>query len=191
VRDYVNPIQKATQPARFMGNVPRIVTPRMSGGMGRLADYVNVIQHATMPARSLPTPPGPADTPVNQANPTPASLRDLLDQLRQNNNPQRGVFRNLAIGAGLFGTLDWSMLGMMSRVVLYNNGPNTVFFAWDTSGQQIDAFISDNSWPLYSGMSYNADTVFYKIGLRCAAGASGTVSATAWPSPSSGQGLVV
>lgn len=192
--DYRNPVQSFTQPAESLrsgGPGRRVVTPRMSGGMGRMFDYVNPFAHTTTPSQSLVTPPGPADTPIQKAVQPPATLNDLLQQMRQNNDPQRAVFRGLAIGAGGNGTLDWSMLGLMTRIVIRNKGPFSVFFAFDISGPQINTFTSDNSWELQANESFNADTVFFKIGLRCSAGQNAVVNASAWPFPSVGQSIAV
>jgi hypothetical protein len=194
MNDYINPIQRSTQPAenfRPGGAGRRIVTPRLSGGMGRMLDYTNPFAHTTSPASSLVQPPGPSDTPIQKATPQPATLNDLLQQMRQNNDPQRAIFRGLVLGAGGNGTLDWSMLGLMTRIVIRNKGPNSVFFAFDISGPQINTFTSDNSWELQANESFNGDTIFYKIGLRCKAGETAVINAAAWPFPSVGQSIAV
>jgi hypothetical protein len=94
-------------------------------------------------------------------------------------------------------TLDWSKdagdlkaYGQMGRIMIRNKGPNSVWFSFDEDGASV---VPDNTsapvdadgnpcsrWELEPKESYNVDnTVFFKIGLACAAAETAVVHASA------------
>lgn len=154
--------------------------PRQRHGQRGMGDYPEPFIEYVRPATSMPMPPGPSDFPIEQGSVTPTTndlLQRILDELVKMNIAARPVIR--AKAADSTGeTLDWSVLGIMDRLVIRNEGPNSVWFSFDKNGPAVQATTSDLSWELQAQESVNLDhCLFQKIGLLCAGGGTATVHA--------------
>lgn len=158
----------------------------------RMGDYQNPLAQRIPPATSMPMPPGPAKFPTEtQLVKTPAQLlADILRELKNQMMPTKGIFRSATVTGARPQTLDWSAMGMMTRLVIRNAGPQSVWFNFDMDGLGVDNFNpSDQSWMLQAQESFNVtNELFMKIGLRCAVGANtAVVHARAWGTPAGKQ----
>jgi len=159
---------------------------------GRLGDYPNPLHQRILPATSMPMPPGPARFPTEtKLVQTPAEiLASILRELKNQMMPTKGIFQAVAVNGLRPQTLDWSAFGMMTRLVIRNAGPQSVWFQFDIEGGNVDNFTSNQSWMLQSQESFNVtNELFMKIGLRCAAGGANNalVHARAWGTPAGKQ----
>lgn len=145
--------------------------------MRGINDYDAALASRTSPANRGSGPPGPANFPVTGP---PTSATDLLQQL-VNQNAARQPHLRAADVTSVGQTLDWSSLGLMDRILIRNKGGSSVWIAFDTEGQNVDAFTSDLSYELQAQESICIPGCqFYKIGCRCAALGTGTVHAVAF-----------
>lgn len=172
----------------------------MNGSGSALGDYVQPRHVAINPAQSMPMPPGPADAPVQVAPTTDPTLlgllaqilavnKQILDELMRQSVPQTPILRTIPTVDSTGETMDWSMFGTMTRLVLFNTGTNDAFFAFDKDGTRVDAFPSNNSQLLKANSSVNLNLCkFQKIGLRCALGSTATCYAIGFQDVAGNQG---
>ncbi len=153
------------------GDIPDSFVRRAQGAAkhgGGMGDYVEPFVEGVRPATSMPLPPGPANFPVNTQVPatTDDLLRAILKELIYQNIASRPVTRGQSISSA-GGTLDWSTVGVMDRLMLKNNGPDNVYFSFNMNGQAVVANTSDLSILLKPDSTYCCThTLFNKIGLK-------------------------
>lgn len=161
--------------------------PNRLNGMG---DYPEEFIDEVRPATSAPQPPGPADFPITNPNTDPTTnelLARILNELIRQNTATRAVIRASNVDS-VGQTLDWSMVGMMDRLIIRNKGTSSVWFSFDRNGPAVNSFTSNESWELQANESVNITLSLYqKVGLRCATGQTGTVHAMGWQSVAGNQ----
>ncbi len=156
-----------------------------------MRDYIG-FPKSTAPASGLvrppntpgsENPPGPADFPVVPGRPmsTAELLHGILTQITRQNIARIPHIRSSDVDAN-GQTLDWSMIGLMDTLIIRNKGPKSVWIAFDIDGPAVDNFSpSDLSWELLMNESVNLSLCqFERVGLRCAAGETGSVHAFAF-----------
>ncbi len=160
-----------------------------SSGLFGFGDFVEPFIEGIRPATSMPQPPGPADFPVQTNAPVTDNdlLKRILAELIAMNTPARPVIRSLIANED-GQTLDWQAAGIMDRLVMINNGPDPLWYAFDVSGPAVNAFTGDQSFELLANTSINLERCqFYKIGVICASGKTSTVNAIAFRSVAGNQ----
>lgn len=198
-------------------DIPTSVLAKAAGmsGLGaapqnyRNPNFIERVQ----PATSMPLPGGPANFPVrpaapaNQAlpNDTNGLLKALIDEVRavrdvglrileemiRQGTAARPVIRAKDVTAA-GQTLNWQSVGIMDRLMLKNNGADTVWFAFDMNGPAVNAFTSDLSFSLKADSTVNLSlSLFTKVGVKCAAGKTATVDAVAWQSVAGNQAAAI
>ena len=152
-------------------------------GMG---DYKSWLANRLVPAEGFPKPLGITDAPVQTTPAAPATLDDVASILNNQNQPMQPLLRAMLVDS-TGETMDWSAHGTMTRIMIRNKGPNSVWFAFDTFGQSVVAATSDLSWELQSQEALSIERcTFNKIGLKSPSG--GTVHAIAFPDNSGANG---
>lgn len=159
-----------------------------SGSMRGLGDYKNWLQDQISPSEGFIKPYGPANFPTN----TPASKpKDAIDglekihaELVRQRTPTRPLIRSKLVDQNGI-TLDWTANGQMSRLMIRNKGPNSIWMAFDQKGASVDNFTSNNSVEVQANESWNVELcAFAYLGLKAGAGNTGTAHAIAFPSNS-------
>lgn len=160
--------------------------PRMNG----LGDYPEPFPTNIRPATSMPQPPGPADFPITNPTTDPTEtdlLERILEELIKQNTATKPVIRAIDVDSG-GQTLDWSMVGIMDRLIIRNKGTSSLWFGFDKNGPAVPAFTSDECWELQAQESVNlTHCLFQKIGVICAAMGTATVHAIGFQSVAGNQ----
>lgn len=171
----------------------RAILESQPKGMNGLADYRSLLSQRIQPAQGFEMPFGPANYPVQtnaQASPTDL-LNKIADQLIAQKSARQPLLRSINVtNAGQ--TLDWSTIGMMTRVMIRNKGASSAWIAFDQNGPSVDNFTSDNSWELQAQEALSIELcAFSKIGCRCTGAGTATIHAMAFPANSGDFGGAV
>jgi hypothetical protein len=126
---------------------------------------------------NAPTSLGPQPaTPLNELQ----QIKQLLANTLQKQQAQTGIIRAaLVTDAGH--TFDWSMIGNMSRILLRNAGPDSVWIAFNEDGPNTPPTTGNGSIEVQAQEAWSIPNIlFQKIGLRCATGDTAKVHSIAF-----------
>ena len=177
-------------------NIPDSFFDRNKGavkkqGVRGFGDFDEPHIDAVRPVPNMPRPPGPANFPLSENAPVSSNdlLKQILAELVKQNTASRPVIRSKSLGVSDNGTLDWTTVGIMDRLVMRNAGPDNVWFAFDTNGPAVNGFTSDQSFLILPNESINlVNCQFRKIGLITGPGTTGaTVNAIAFQAQAGNQ----
>ncbi len=185
-------------------DIPTEVLKRAAGMQRRgMGDFVDPFVEGTRPATSVPLPHGPADFPMALPPATIPSTMEgkvdrlislqerLLDETVRQSIAARPVIRCKDVTAA-GQTLDWTAVGIMDRLTLWNDGPDTVWIAFDMSGPAVFAGTSDLSVPVKANGAISlTHNLFSKIGAKTAGGTTATVNAIGWQSVAGNQAAAI
>ncbi len=186
-------------------NVPTHVLQQAARNqaMRGMGDFAEPSISAIRPATSMPRPSGPANFPVqlgpqalpNDTNGLLKAIYGVLQAIRQEivyqNTASKPAMRSTAV-TDVGQTLTWQAVGIMDRLMIRNKGPDSCWYSYDTNGPNVNAFTSDLSFELQANESVNlTHCLFYKIGVRCAAGDTAVVHAQAFQSIAGNQAAAI
>jgi cysteine synthase len=131
--------------------------------------------------------------------PVPATLGSVQQELINQSVATQPYIRSALVTGAITGvpdqpqTLDWSMLGVMQRLMIRNKGPNSVWMSFDKSGGSVPPTVSNDSIEIQAQEAWIFErTLFQRVGLRCAASSgsanTATVHAVAWRGPAGRAG---